>query len=134
MSGHARAATRGAVAAMAMTGFRAVSEGLGLVEQPPPEEIAERGVPSLFARVPREYRTAAEQLAHWSFGAGAGAGVRRRRSAGPAYGLAIWVAFESVIAPVLGLRVEERPARERLLLAMDHALYGAIVGARPRRV
>jgi hypothetical protein len=140
-SDHATAALRGVVAAMAMTGLRAVTEGLGLLEEPPPDEIARRGVPSLFARVPADYRTAAVQLSHWAFGAAAGTAfalvperARRRRLAGPAYGLAVWLAFETVLAPALGLRVESRPARERLVLALDHALYGAVVGARPRRV
>jgi hypothetical protein len=140
-SDHATAALRGVVAAMAMTGLRAVTEGLGLLEEPPPDEIAKRGVPSLFAQVPPEYRAAAVQISHLAFGAAAGSafallpdGVRRRRVAGPAYGLAVWVAFETVLAPALGLRVESRPARERLMLALDHALYGAVLGARPRRV
>jgi hypothetical protein len=139
-SDHATAALRGVVAAMAMTGLRAVTEGLGLLEEPPPDAIAKRGVPSLFARVPPEYRAAAVELSHWAFGATAGAAfallperVRRRRLAGPAYGLVVWLAFETVLAPALGLRVESRPARERLALALDHALYGAVVGARPSR-
>jgi hypothetical protein len=140
-SNQATAATRGVAAAMAMTGLRTVTKGLGLLEEPPPDAIAERGVPSLFARVPPEHRAAAVELSHWAFGAAAGTAfallperVRRRRVAGPAYGLAVWLAFETVLAPVLGLRPESRPARERLMLALDHALYGAIVGARPRRI
>jgi hypothetical protein len=50
---HPAAATaiRGTVAAMAMTGMRRVSVGLGLVEETPPEELVEEGAPDL-ARSP----------------------------------------------------------------------------------
>jgi hypothetical protein len=130
---------RGVVAAMAMTGLRRVTTGLGLLEETPPEEVAERGFPRLFSRVPAEYREEALELAHWTYGAAAGAAfaalpedVRRRRWAGPAYGLGIWLAFELGVAPLLGLRVAERRAAERAVLALDHVLYGAVVGAQPR--
>ena len=135
----ARGSGRGVVAAMAMTGFRTVSAGLGLMEQPPPEEVAERGLPHLFDRIPPEHRDEAIQLAHWAYGAAAGAlygalpsELRRLPATGAAYGLAIWVAFEAGVAPMLGLRIHERGLVERAMLAADHVLYGMIVGARPR--
>jgi hypothetical protein len=122
---------------MAMTGMRRVTTGLG-VEQPPPEEVAEHaaGVSKLFDLVPPERRDEAIELAHWAFGgvAGAlyGAVVRdgaRTRWVGPAYGLAIWALFEAGLRPVLGVRpAETRTTLTRVLLAADHALYGAIVG------
>jgi hypothetical protein len=131
---------RGVVAAMAMTGMRRMTTGLGLVREVPPEEIFERGVPGLLAEIPVERRDEAIELAHWAFGAAAGAAfalaprrVREARWAGPAYGLAIWALFEAVAAPALGLRrPRERPTSERAALAADHVLYGLVVAGRPR--
>jgi uncharacterized membrane protein YagU involved in acid resistance len=137
----ARAAARGAVGAMAMTGFRTVASELGLLHQAPPEEIAKHGLPSVFTKLPRKHRKEAIQLAHWGYGAAAGAAfallperMRRHLWAGPIYGLAIWVLFEAGLAPLLGLRVTERKLGERATLAADHLLYGLVVAARPRRV
>ncbi len=130
-----RAAGRGVVAAMAMTGMRRVTTGLGLVRLPPPETIATQGVPALLARVPPRHRDVAIELAHWGYGGAAGAAfafmpraLQRMPGAGPAYGFAIWLAFEKGIAPVLGLMQSERPRIvERLALIGDHILYGVLV-------
>jgi uncharacterized membrane protein YagU involved in acid resistance len=142
--GLADGAARGVVAAMTMTGMRRVTKGLGLVEQAPPERIATQGFPRLLALVPADHREEAIELAHWAYGAAAGvlygsmpAVLRRQFWAGPAYGLATWVFFETILGPaLLGLAVQEnRPTRERLALAADHLLYGAVLsaGARDRR-
>jgi hypothetical protein len=121
----AHAASRGAIAAMAMTGMRAFTVSLGLVEQAPPQQIAgER----------RGLRRAAVELAHWGVGAAAGAGYgalplpwRRRKWSGPLYGLLIWTGFEAA-APLLGLPHAEGPRiTERLATAADHALYGVVL-------
>lgn len=130
-----RAAGRGVVAAMAMTGMRRVTTGLGLVRLAPPETIATQGVPELLARVPPRYRDVAIELAHWGYGGAAGAAfafmprrLQRMPGAGAAYGLAIWLAFEKGIAPVLGLMQAEQPRTlERLALIGDHILYGVLV-------
>ena len=136
-----RGAVRGAVAAMAMTGVRRVTTGVGLVEQPPPERIAREGFPGILARVPRDHRDEAIELAHWAYGAVAGAafgalpaGRRRGAWAGPLYGIGIWAAFEAVLAPlVFGPRFARGPRiLERLAIAGDHVLYGLVVGAKPR--
>ena len=125
---------RGAVAAMAMSGMRSVTTSLGLVRMTPPEEIGTHGAAPLLARVPPEHRAAALELAHWAYGAAGGAVFAalpvRGRAAGLAYGLALWAAFEALIAPVLGAPARDRPASERLALAADHALYGLVVGSR----
>jgi hypothetical protein len=65
------------------------------------------------------------EVAHWAFGAGGGAAVgalpgaiRRRRWAGPAYGLVVWLGFELGIAPALGLSQAKRARLvDRLALA-----------------
>ena len=127
---------------MAMTGMRQMTTGLGLVQRTPPERILREGVPSLLARVPVEHRDEAIELAHWGYGAAAGAAfgllpqaIRRNVWAGPAYGLAIWALFEGAVAPLLGLnRAPDRTATERACIAVDHLLYGLVVAARPRRV
>ncbi len=135
-----RGAARGVVAAMAMTGVRRLTTGLGLVHESPPEEIARKGFPALLQVVPVESRDEMIEFAHWAYGAIGGAAygslpavLRRQVWAGAAYGLLVWVLFEAALAPLLGLhRARERKRVERLAIAADHALYGAIVANRPR--
>ena len=146
-TGHAteivHATVRGAIAAMAMTGMRAFTVDLGIVEQTPPEAIFKQRARGLIRRVPRGRRRAAVELAHWAYGAGGGAafamlpeGLRRRAWAGPAYGLAVWLGFEAAISPGLGLTQARRlRAAERVALAADHLLYGLVLSeirARPQ--
>ncbi|HKH16441.1 MAG TPA: hypothetical protein VKA57_02860 [Solirubrobacteraceae bacterium] len=139
----AHAGVRGAIAAMAMTGMRAFTVGLGLVQQTPPQAIVRQRARGLIRHVPRRRRRAAIELAHWTYGAAGGVGfgllpasVHRRRWAGPLYGLLIWLGFELGLAPLLGLR-QARQVRlvERSALAADHLLYGLVLSetrARPR--
>ena len=119
---------------MAMTGMRRITVDLGLVEKPPPEEIATEGVPGLLAQVAPDHRDTAVELLHWGVGAMGGigfgilpAGLRRRRWAGVAYGLAILGVFETVVAPWLGIGKKDRAVSERLALAADHVLYGIVL-------
>ena len=139
----AHASLRGAIAAMAMTGMRAFTVDLGIVEQTPPQAIFRQRARGLIRRVPRARRRAAVELAHWAYGAGGGAafallpaGVRRRPWAGPAYGLVVWLGFEAAVAPTLGLKQATRlRAAERAALAADHLLYGLVLSeirARPQ--
>jgi hypothetical protein len=133
-----RAAARGLVAAMAMTGSRTVSAGLAPEEQTPPEAIVSRHAPKPFERLPRKRRAAVTELAHWAYGTGGGvvfgllpARVRRVPGAGVAYGLLIWLAFELAIGPALGAaRTRRRPVLWRTLIAGDHILYGLVVAGR----
>jgi hypothetical protein len=136
-------AARGAVGAMAMTGMRVMTTELGLLEQTPPEAVSRqraRGLRALLRRAPRRQRTGLVETAHWAFGAGGGAAfgalprtVRRRRWAGPIYGLVVWLGFELGLAPALGLSQSKRlrPV-DRLTLAADHLLYGVVL-SEPRR-
>jgi len=139
----AHASLRGAIAAAAMTGMRAFTVDLGLVDQTPPQAIARQRGQGLLRRVPRGRRRAAIELAHWSYGAVGGAAfallpvdVRRTPWAGPAYGLLVWVGFELGLAPVLGLkRAKHQRGVERAALAADHLLYGLVLSeirARPQ--
>jgi len=130
----------GAVGAMAMTGMRVITTELGLVEQTPPQAVSRqhaRGLRVLVRRAPRKQRRGFIEAAHWAFGAGGGAafgalprGLRRHRWTGPTYGLVVWLGFELGIAPVLGLSQAKRVrAVDRLALAADHLLYGAVLSA-----
>ncbi len=132
---------RGMAAAMAMTGMRQVTTGLGLVDQTPPEAILQQSAPTLLVRLPtvayfvaRRQRVAIE-LAHWFYGALGGVAFGslpeaflRRPWAGPAYGLLTWLAFEASLAPILGLE-QARKVRiaERAAFAGDHLLYGVLL-------
>jgi hypothetical protein len=135
------AAGRGAVGAMAMTGMRAFTVSLGIVEQTPPQAIFKQKARGLMALAPRKKRRAALELAHWSYGSAGGAAfgllpdeVRRRPYAGPVYGLVIWLGFELCLAPVLGLSQAKKPRPvDRLGLAADHLLYGLVLNQGRRR-
>jgi hypothetical protein len=137
----AHGALRGGIAAMAMTGMRAFTVDLGVVEQTPPEAIFKQKARGLIRRVPRGRRRAAIELAHWGYGAAGGAAfaalpdaLRRRGWAGPIYGLVVWLGFELALAPALGLS-QARKLRfaERTALAIDHLLYGLVLSEMRRR-
>jgi hypothetical protein len=129
---------------MAMSGMRTFTVDLGVIDETPPRAVLGQKAQGLIRRVPRRHRAAAVEVAHWTYGTGGGAafgllpeGIRRRRWAGPAYGLVVWLGFELGIAPLLGLRQAKQPRLgERAALAIDHLLYGLVLSelrARPRR-
>jgi hypothetical protein len=126
---------RGAIAAMAMTGMRAFTVDLGIVEQTPPEAILKQKARGLIRRVPRKRRRATVEILHWAYGAGGGVGfrllpdeLRRRAWAGPLYGLVVWLGFELGVAPMLGLtQAKQLRVVERTALAVDHLLYGLVL-------
>ena len=132
---------RGAIAAMAMTGMRAFTVDLGIVEQTPPEAIFKQRARGLIRKVPRRRRRAAIELAHWGYGAAGGVAfaalpevLRRRAWAGPIYGIATWLGFEAALAPALGLSQAAKPRPlERTALAADHLLYGFVLSETRRR-
>jgi hypothetical protein len=135
---------RGAIAAMAMTGMRAFTLDVGLVEEEPPRAILRQRARGLIRRVPKGTRRATVELAHWSYGAAGGMvfgllpdSIRRRAWSGPAYGLLVWLGFELGIAPALGLTQASRlRLKERAALAADHLLYGFVLSEtrrQPRR-
>lgn len=135
-------AARGAVAAMAMTGMRTWSVHAGLLEQTPPQALAnQRRVHGWLRMIPRRRRRAVIEVLHWGYGAGGGAAfgllpeaARRSAWSGPAYGVVLWLAFEFGLAPALRLKQagQVRPL-ERAVLAADHVLYGLILSEGHRR-
>ena len=134
----AQAAARGIVAAMAMSGMRKVTGGLGLLDESPPDAIADRHADHLLARLNVD-RDVAVELGHWTYGAAGGAffgvlprALRRHGWSGPIYGLASWLFYEAAVAPLLGLaQTNQKTVVGRLALAADHVLYGTVVGRSP---
>ena len=128
---------RGVIGAMAMTGLRQLTTGLGLVRETPPESIVRRQTKGLLRLVPRRRRKVAVTLVHWAVGAQGGAAygllpdeVRRTRWAGPAWGLILLAVYQRVVAPALKLPQSKDPeVSERLALAGDHVLYGFVLSA-----
>jgi hypothetical protein len=125
----------GAVAAMAMSGMRTLTNELGLVGETPPEAMASEGAGELVRQIPPSKRGAVVELSHWGFGAVGGVffgglprWLRRRNWAGPTYGLLVWLGFEAGLAPALGLSKAKatRPV-ERAAFAADHVLYGLVL-------
>jgi len=137
----AHAAMRGVIAAMAMTGMRSLTVSLGLVKETPPRAIVRQTSKGMFRVVPKRLRRAAVELMHWGYGAAGGAGfallpadLRLRRWSGPAYGLLVWLGFELIQAPLMGLdqAKKARPV-ERAALAVDHLMYGLVLSETRRR-
>lgn len=134
----ARAAARGAIAAMAMSGVRQATTSLGLVEHTPPEQLLKHAVPAVFYRVPVNRRPALVEFIHWSVGAVGGATfgllprpIRRRTWAGPVYGFVFWAAFEATVAKKLGIDPRRQGLGGQVALLLDHTLYGLVVGSSP---
>ncbi len=133
-----RAGARGLVAAMAMTGFRTVTDNAGLLRKSPPQAIVDKHAPEEIRQLGRERRTALTELAHWAYGTGGGVmfgllpeKVRAHAWTGPTYGLVIWLAFEAVLAPLLDLEhTKHRGVVSRIVIAADHVLYGLVVAGR----
>jgi hypothetical protein len=137
----AHGAARGAIAAMAMTGMRAFTKDVGVVEQSPPEAILRKRAAGLVRRAPHRRREWLIELVHWGYGAGGGAAfaglperARMRPWAGVVYGTLLWLGFEVAIAPAVGLEQARRLRLvERVALFADHVLYGLILSELRRR-
>jgi len=132
-----RAAARGFVAAMAMSGVRSITASLDLMEETPPRKIVERHAPRPIQRLPEDQRQAVSEAIHWSYGAAGGlvygllpTSVRAHPLSGPGYGLIVWAGFELGIGPLLGIQHKRRKVMGRIVLGLDHLLYGLVVGGR----
>ncbi|MGH3096334.1 MAG: hypothetical protein ACRDMV_10095 [Streptosporangiales bacterium] len=141
LAGMPGASIRGVAAAMTMTGMRSLTADLGLIEATPPEIVVGRRASHLLERLPAERRKAVLVLMHWAYGAGGGAifavcpdRLRQAPWAGPLFGLALWLGFEALLDPALGLKWHRRGSMtERTTLAADHLLYGAVLAGFRRR-
>jgi uncharacterized membrane protein YagU involved in acid resistance len=126
---------RGVIGAMAMTGVRVFAVHAGLIREDPPSRLVRK-------RRGRRPRWLVE-VAHWAMGGMFGIvfgllpdAWRQRAWAGPLYGLLVWLGFDTVIAPALGLTERDWPkGRERAVFMADHILYGFVLSelrSRPR--
>lgn len=137
----AHGALRGTIAAMAMTGMRSFTVDFGLVDEPPPMAVIRQRFGGLLERVPKRRRRGMIELFHWTYGAGGGAAfaalperIRYQPWAGPVYGLGVWLGFELLVAPGLGLsQAKSVRGIERAALALDHLLYGFVLSETRRR-
>jgi hypothetical protein len=137
------AAFRGIVAAMAMTWVRTLAQHLGVVREDPPARVARKQAKGLLRSVPRRRRGAVVEGIHWGMGAAFGLvfgmlpdSIRVKPWSGPLYGFLVWVGFDTVAAPALGLKQRRWPhGQERTVFMIDHLLFGLILSelrARPR--
>lgn len=126
---------------MSMSGFRALTTRLGWLEQTPPEMVSEEYAPRMLRRQPAHRREAVIVLTHWLYGTGGGAlfgalpdRIRLTPWAGPMFGTALWLLFETALIPLVGLRLRNPSSvRQHVLLAVDHLLYGAVLSELRRR-
>jgi len=113
------------------------------LDSPEARAIARQTSKGLFRVVPKGLRGPAMELMHWAYGAVGGAAfgvrperLRLRRWSGPLYGLLVWLGFELVQAPLMGLDQAKKPRPvERVALAVDHLIYGLVLSetrGRPR--
>ena len=137
----AHGALRGTIAAMAMTGMRAFTISTGLVGEPPPRKIIRQKSKGVFRFVAKKKRRAVQELMHWGYGATGGAAfaalpdnVKKKAWFGPLFGFVMWMGFEFVQAPLMGLekKTKLRPM-ERAALVVDHLLYGLVLSETRRR-
>lgn len=133
-------AVGGFVATSLMDVFLTELRRLGALHMYPPEEITGRALEA--ADVPHDEgeRKAATAVAHYAFGATAGAAfglvpTPRKRPAvivtGVLYGLGIWLVSYAGWIPKLGLRPRpsDDPPESQASIAASHAVYGAALGA-----
>ena len=128
------AAFRGIVGAMALTGVRVFAKDAGLIREEPPRRLTRKRARGLFKSVPRGRSGVVVELAHWAMGGAFGAvfgalpaSIRQRLWSGPAFGFAVWVGFDGVVAPMLGLERNWPKGRERLVFLVDHLLFGLVL-------
>jgi uncharacterized membrane protein YagU involved in acid resistance len=143
MNNIVHATFRGIVGAMAMTGIRVFALNAGLIREEPPSRLTRKQAHGLLKRAPRKRRRMVVELVHWAMGGAFGVvfallpeAIRRKRWSGPVYGVLVWLGFDGVVAPVLGLTERDWPkGRERLLFLVDHVLFGLVLSeqrSRPR--
>jgi uncharacterized membrane protein YagU involved in acid resistance len=134
---------RGVVGAMAMTGIRQCASQAQVIRDDPPARMARKQGKGLLRTVPRQKRGAVVELIHWVTGALFGLvfgllpeSIRMKAWAGPAYGFLVWLGFETMAAPAMGLKQRRWPhGKERFIFLIDHLLFGLILTemrSRPR--
>ncbi|MET9344212.1 DUF6789 family protein [Nonomuraea sp. NPDC003804] len=141
MSQLVRGAFAGTTATTAMSAVMLAGDKVGLMREHPPKHITRALLPGHPHR-PKPGEKPMAVLAHYAFGAGAGALlalVTRGRGAplpvGVAYGLAIWLAsYEGWVPSLTRLPPAHRdqPGRQ-LVMALGHVVFGSVLAASLRR-
>jgi len=131
---------RGIVGAMAMTGVRVLAKDAGIVEEEPPRRLARKRARGLIRTVPRKRSGVVVELVHWAMGGAFGClfsvlpeAVRRRAWSGPVFGFGVWLLFDAMAAPLLGLERNWPKGRERAVFVVDHLLYGLVLSEMRQR-
>jgi hypothetical protein len=132
---------RGIVGAMAMTGMRVFAQHAGLIREDPPSRLTRKRARGLLRLVPRKRRRVVVELVHWGMGGVFGIvfgllpeSIRSKRWSGPLYGVLVWLGFDSVLAPALGLTERNWPhGRERAVFVADHVLFGLVLSEQRAR-
>ena len=142
-------ATAGALATVPMTAVMLGAQRLGLLGQAPPAKITNAALAKVGAQPTGDERTALTALAHFGFGAAAGAlfslarpgrpSLARAALEGAAFGTAVWATSYIGVIPRLGIMPEpqhDRPGRPSTMV-LAHWVFGAslglVVAARRRR-
>ena len=141
MSNLIHAKLRGIVGAMAMTGLRVFALHAGLIREDPPSRLTRKKARGLLRSVPRKRRRVVVELVHWAMGGVFGIvfallpeAIRRKRWSGPVYGVLVWLGFDAVLAPALGLTERNWPkGRERAVFVADHVLFGLVLSEQRAR-
>jgi hypothetical protein len=126
---------------LALTGFRKVMAGFGLVGQTAPEQVIERLEElRVLNDLSPEARRVLAAVAHLAYGVGTGTALgllRRERgviveeaSVGMALGVLAWGAGWSSWLPLAGVHLPpwEQQSPKVLLPVLDHAVFGATWG------
>ena len=141
MNNIVHATFRGVVGAMAMTGIRVFALHAGLIREDPPSRLTRKQARGLLKLIPRKRRRVVVELVHWAMGAAFGfvfallpEGIRRKRWSGPVYGVLVWLGFDAIVAPALGLTERSWPkGRERAVFIADHVLFGLVLSEQRSR-
>ena len=129
-----------------MTGVRMFAQHLGLDPRGPAGAARpQAGEGAAAARFRAAAAARSSSCVHWgdgraSFGIVFGllpdADPPASAWSGPVYGLLVWLGFDTVVAPALGLKRARWPhGRERAVFIADHLLFGLVLSelrARPR--
>ncbi len=133
-------ATAGALATVPMSAVMLGAQRLGLMGKQPPQKITDAALDEIGVHPPRKERELLAIVAHFGFGAAAGAAfslvrpgrptLLRSALEGAVFGTAVWAASYVGTLPKLGIMPppsEDRPGRPATMV-VAHWVFGAVLG------